>query len=158
MFFILHFLCSIIYRFCSNFVKIWAPRSNLALKLAYKILTKIKRISDLPTLIYFGMLVRPKHAALAVLHWSWKNENNFFLQWRHTRNEPRHDKTKKMSVRPAQTQISLGIRPVWSESSVALEKTLATKWVCAQRRLKSAWASAQSDQSNRCPHEKNLGS
>ena len=28
--------------------------------------------------------------------------------------EPRHDKTNKMSVRPAKTQISLGIRPVWS--------------------------------------------
>ena len=31
-------------------------------------------------------------------------------------NEPWHDKTYKMSVRPAKTQISLGIRPVWSES------------------------------------------
>ena len=30
--------------------------------------------------------------------------------------ELRHDKTSKMSVRPAKTQISLGIRPVWSES------------------------------------------
>ena len=28
--------------------------------------------------------------------------------------EPRHDKTNKMSVRPAKTQISLGICPVWS--------------------------------------------
>ena len=27
-------------------------------------------------------------------------------------NEPRHDKTNKMSVRPAGSQISLGIRPV----------------------------------------------
>ena len=36
--------------------------------------------------------------------------------------EPRHDKTNKMSVRPAKTQISLGIRPVWSESS------LCTQW------------------------------
>ena len=32
--------------------------------------------------------------------------------------EPRHDKTNQMSVRPAKTQISLGIRPVWSESSL----------------------------------------
>ena len=38
-------------------------------------------------------------------------------------NEPRHDKTNKMSVRPAKTQISLGIRPVWSES------LLCTQWV-----------------------------
>ena len=32
--------------------------------------------------------------------------------------EPRHVKTNKVSVRPAKTQISLGIRPVWSESSL----------------------------------------
>ena len=32
--------------------------------------------------------------------------------------EPPHDKTNKMTVRPAKTQISLGIRPVWSESSL----------------------------------------
>ena len=37
--------------------------------------------------------------------------------------EPRHDKTNKMSVCPAKTQISLGIRPVWSESS------LCAQWV-----------------------------
>ena len=34
--------------------------------------------------------------------------------------EPWHDKTNKMSVRPAKTQISLGIHPVWSESLLAL--------------------------------------
>ena len=32
--------------------------------------------------------------------------------------EQQHDKTNKVSVRPAKTQISLGIRPVWSESSL----------------------------------------
>ena len=37
--------------------------------------------------------------------------------------EPRRDKTNKMAVRPAKTQISLGIRPVWSESS------LCAQWV-----------------------------
>ena len=37
--------------------------------------------------------------------------------------EPRHDKTNKVTVRLAKTQISLGIRPVWSESS------LCTQWV-----------------------------
>ena len=37
--------------------------------------------------------------------------------------EPRHNKTNKMSVGPAKTQISLGIRPGWSESS------LCAKWV-----------------------------
>ena len=39
-------------------------------------------------------------------------------------NEPRHDKTNKMSVSPAKTQISLGIRPVWAESSCPHEETL----------------------------------
>ena len=38
-------------------------------------------------------------------------------------NEPPHDKTNKLSVRPGKTQISLGICPVWSESS------LCTQWV-----------------------------
>ena len=37
--------------------------------------------------------------------------------------ESPHDKTNKMTVRPAKTQISLGIRPVWSESS------LCAQWV-----------------------------
>ena len=33
--------------------------------------------------------------------------------WLCATNEPWHDKTNKKSVRPAKTQISLGIRPVW---------------------------------------------
>ena len=37
--------------------------------------------------------------------------------------EPRHDKTNKMTVHPAKSQISLGICPVWSESS------LCAQWV-----------------------------
>ena len=44
---------------------------------------------------------------------------------------PRHDKTNKMSVRPAKTQISLGIRPVWSDSSLSAWRklwSLATHW------------------------------
>ena len=40
--------------------------------------------------------------------------------------EPRHDKTNKMSVRPAKTQISLGIRPVWSESSLSAWRNLGS--------------------------------
>ena len=43
----------------------------------------------------------------------------------------RHDKTNKMSVRPAKTQISLGIRQVWSESSLSAWRklgSLATRW------------------------------
>ena len=42
-------------------------------------------------------------------------------------NEPSHDKTNKMIVRPAKTQISLGFRPVWSESSNALNGYLRTQ-------------------------------
>ena len=41
----------------------------------------------------------------------------------HLPHEPRHDKTNKMSVCLAKTQISLGIRPVWSEYS------LCAQWV-----------------------------
>ena len=36
--------------------------------------------------------------------------------------EPRHDKTNKMTVRPVNTQISLGIRPVWSASSLCTQR------------------------------------
>ena len=55
-----------------------------------------------------------------------------------------HDKTNKMSVRPAKTQISLGIRPVWSESPLSAWRTLrslATHWV----------HSDNSDQTGRMP-------
>ena len=41
--------------------------------------------------------------------------------------EPPHDKTNKMTVRPAKTQISLGIRPVWSESSLCAQWKLRTQ-------------------------------
>ena len=37
--------------------------------------------------------------------------------WNFT-NEPRHNKTNKVTVRPVKTQINLGIHPVWSESSL----------------------------------------
>ena len=43
--------------------------------------------------------------------------------------EPQHDKPNKMSVRPAKTQISLGIYPVWSESS------LCTQWIAKDPRF-----------------------
>ena len=33
----------------------------------------------------------------------------------------RHDKTNKMNVRPAKTQINMDIRPVWSESSLCAQ-------------------------------------
>ena len=60
------------------------------------------------------------------------------------RTEPRHDKTNKMSVRPAKTQISLGIRPVSSESSLSAWRNLGS--------LVINWAhSDDSDQTGRMP-------
>ena len=41
-------------------------------------------------------------------------------------NEPQYDKTNKMSVCPAKTQISMGIRPVWSESSLSAWRKLGS--------------------------------
>ena len=58
--------------------------------------------------------------------------------------EPRHDKTNKMSVRPAKTQISLGIHPVWSESS------LCAQWVAKDPGFLHA-DSEDSDQTGRMP-------
>ena len=54
----------------------------------------------------------------------WKNITVASLK-----SEPRHDKTNKMSVRPAKTQISLGIHLVWSESS------LSAQWVAKDPRF-----------------------
>ena len=59
-------------------------------------------------------------------------------------NDPRHDKTNKVSMRPAKTQISLGIRPVWSESSLSAWRNfglLATHWAHSE----------DSDQTGRMP-------
>ena len=53
--------------------------------------------------------------------------------------EPPRDKTNKVSVRPAKTQISLGIRPVWSESS------LCAQWVAKD----PSFIPADSDQTGR---------
>ena len=58
--------------------------------------------------------------------------------------EPRHDKTNKMAVRPAKTQIGLGIRQVWSESSLSAWRkfgSLATHWAHSE----------DSDQTGRMP-------
>ena len=57
---------------------------------------------------------------------TWENaaksrSRNPDLVW--VKHEPPRDKTKNVAVRPAKTQISLGIHPVWSESS------LCTQWV-----------------------------
>ena len=56
--------------------------------------------------------------------------------------KPPHDKTNKMTVRPAKTKISLGIRPVWSESS------LCSQWVAKDPSLLHG-DSEDSDQTGR---------
>ena len=60
------------------------------------------------------------------------------------KHEQRLDKTNKMNVRPAKTQISLGIRPVWSESS------LCAQWVAKNPSFLRA-DSEDSDQTGRIP-------
>ena len=58
--------------------------------------------------------------------------------------EPPHDKTIKMTVRPAKTQISLGIRPICSESS------LCAQWIAKDPSFLHA-DSEDSDQTGRMP-------
>ena len=56
--------------------------------------------------------------------------------------EPPHDKTNKVAVRPAKTQISLGIRPVWSESSLSAWRklgSLATHWAHSEDTDQTGW-------------------
>ena len=48
-------------------------------------------------------------------------EKFFFITHKEYLYEPRHDKTNKMSVAPAKTQISQGIHQVWSESLLCAE-------------------------------------
>ena len=57
--------------------------------------------------------------------------------------ELRHDKTNKVTVRPAKTQISLGIHPVWSESLLSAWRKL--------RSLATHSHSKDSDQTGRMP-------
>ena len=58
--------------------------------------------------------------------------------------EPPDDKTNNVVVRPAKTQISLGIRPVWSGSSLSAWRNLGS--------LATHWAhSEDSDQTERMP-------
>ena len=71
------------------------------------------------------------HALLAIHH----GKENIF--------DSRHDKTNKVSVRPAKTQTSLAIHPVWSESSLSAERKLGS--------LATHWAQAKTDQTGRMP-------
>ena len=72
--------------------------------------------------------------------------------------EPRHDKTNTVSVRPAKTQISLGICPVWSVFAVRKKKDSVLSYpLIAQRRLWSDWADAKADLSLRWAHTHFVG-
>ena len=66
--------------------------------------------------------------------------------------EPRHDKTNKVSVRPAKTQISLRVFAVRMKKAWVLSYPLS-----AQRRLWSDWADAQADLSLRWAHTHFVG-
>ena len=62
-------------------------------------------------------------------------------------------KPTQWHVRPAKTQISLGIHPVWSESSLSAWRklrSLATNW--AHSKYWSDWTDAQADLSLRWAH------
>ena len=83
-----------------------------------------------------------------------RTQNFWYRQFLQKKNEPPHDKTKKMTVRPAKTRIRLGIRPVWSESS------LCTQWVAKDQaffvrtaKTLSDRAHAQADLSLRWAHK-----
>ena len=54
-------------------------------------------------------------------------------------------KPTKWRVRPAKTQISLGIRPVWSESSPCAQWIAKDSSFLHERRLWSDWVDAQAD-------------
>ena len=67
--------------------------------------------------------------------------------------KPTPPKATQWSMRPAKTQISLGVRPVWSESSLSAWRKLgflATHW--AHSEDWSDWADAQANLSLRWAH------
>ena len=69
-----------------------------------------------------------------------------------------HDKTNKISVCPAKTQISLGIHPVWLEFAVRMKKPWVLSYpLSTQQRLWSDWADAQADLSLHWAHTHFVG-
>ena len=67
-----------------------------------------------------------------------------YAYFAYTGYEPPRDKTNKVSVCPANTQIRLGVRPVWSES------LLGTQWVAKDPRFLHV-DSKDSDQTGQMP-------
>ena len=84
------------------------------------------------------------------LHY-WRVNTDILYQWVNTAtykmliqncSEPRHNETKKVTVHPAKTQISLRIRPVWSESSLFAWRnlgSLATHWAHSEYSDQTGW-------------------
>ena len=60
-------------------------------------------------------------------------------------NEPQNDKTNKLTLRPAKTQISLGIHPVWSESPLHSMGAKNPRFLHADSEDWSDWVNAQAD-------------
>ena len=72
------------------------------------------------------------------------------------KNEPPHDKTNKLSMRPAKAQIIMGIcLRVFSARSVGSLGLKVSS--CEHRRLWSDWADAQADLSLRWAHTQFVG-
>ena len=73
----------------------------------------VKPQHNQPTNIHSGINI-VKFSDISLFYW------RFGQLWMdnapYVTNELPHDKTSQVTVRPAKTQISLGIRPVWSES------------------------------------------
>ena len=89
---------------------------------------------------YFIYSFYPSRHDWKIVDWDVKPQHNQLLFL----DEPRHDKTNKVTMCPAKTQISLGIRPVWSESSPCAQ------WVAKDPRFLHADSEA-SDQTRRMP-------
>ena len=69
-------------------------------------------------------------------------KNKFVAILMNWSNEPRHDKTNKMSVHPVKTHISLSIRPVRSASLLSAWRklgSLATHWAQSEDSDQTGW-------------------
>ena len=66
-------------------------------------------------------------------------------------------KSTKWSLRPAKTQISLGIHPVWWVFVVRMKKAWVLSYPMSRRRPWSDWADAQADLSLRWAHSHFVG-
>ena len=97
---------------------------------------------------YYRMIDSTEEMVRCRWGWTWKWHRKYH---NHNPHDPQHDKTNKVNVPPAKTQISLGIRPVRSESSLSAWRklgSLATHWVHSEDSW-SDWADAQADLSLR---------